>query len=178
MNTDAFISLQTVSDNYVMSANLARLLQETVDRELPNLCTLPASETGTKPSPRAWSQKEELGHLIDSAANNHIRFVRASIEPEFRGPGYEQDNWVDRHGYNEMPWPEIVEFWRRYNHFLTALVRRIPEDRLTTPCTVGNSGTVTLQFLIEDYVLHMQHHIDHILRREKITQYPGAALGV
>jgi hypothetical protein len=43
---------------------------------------------------------------------------------------------------------------------------------------IGDSAPVTLRFLIEDYVLHMQHHLDHILRRDNLTQYPGAALGV
>jgi hypothetical protein len=57
-------------------------------------------------------------------------------------------------------------------------VRRIPDEKLLTPCVVGESAPVTLKFLIEDYVLHMQHHLDHILEREKITTYPGAALGV
>jgi len=77
-----------------------------------------------------------------------------------------------------MVWTEIIDFWRRYNHFLAHLVERIPEDRLPAQCVVGDSMPVTLQFLIEDYILHMQHHLDHILAREKITQYPGAAVGV
>ena len=119
-----------------------------------------------------------MGHLIDSAANNHVRFVRAVLELEFRGPGYEQDGWVSLHSYHEMPWPEIIDFWQRYNHFLAGLVGRIPEDRLAARCVVGDSAPVTLKFLIEDYTLHMQHHLDHILAREKITAYPGAALGV
>ena len=161
-----------------MPHDLALALQETVDREAANLRRLSERDAGVKPAPKVWSKKEELGHLIDSAANNHIRFVRASFEPEFHGPGYAQDDWVRTHDYQGMPWAEILDFWQRYNHFLAGLVRRIPEDRLTTPCVIGNSETVTLQFLIEDYTLHMQHHLDHILQREKITQYPGAAVGV
>jgi hypothetical protein len=161
-----------------MPHDLALALQETVDREAANLHRISERDAEVKPAPQVWSKKEELGHLIDSAANNHIRFVRASFEPEFHGPGYQQDSWVRAHGYQEMPWAEILDFWQRYNHFLAGLVRRIPEDRLTTPCVIGNSETVTLQFLIEDYTLHMQHHLDHILQREKITQYPGAAVGV
>ena len=160
-----------------MPQELANALQETIERETAPLCGITEKEAGMKPTPRAWSKKEELGHLIDSASNNHVRFVHASLN-EFRGSGYEQDRWVDLHGYNEMPWSEIVGFWRQYNDFLAALVRRIPEGRLATPCVVGNSSPVTLRFLIEDYVLHMQHHLDHILQREKITAYPGAALGV
>jgi hypothetical protein len=161
-----------------MAHRLAQALEETIGRETADLLQIAEMAAGIKTSPRDWSKKEELGHLIDSAANNHARFVQASLQPEFRGSGYDQNGWVERHGYNEMPWAEIVEFWRRYNYFLSALVGRIPEDRLQTPCVMGNSPAVTLRFLIEDYILHMQHHVDHILDRKKITEYPGAAVGV
>jgi hypothetical protein len=161
-----------------MPQHLARTLQETVEREALHLRAVADRDAGVKPNPGAWSKKEELGHLIDSAANNHVRFVRAVLEPEFKGLGYEQDGWVSLHGYHQMPWPEIIDFWQRYNHFLVGLVERIPEDRLPARCVVGDSSPVTLQFLIEDYRLHMQHHLDHILERAKITEYPGAALGV
>ena len=161
-----------------MRHNLALMLRETIDRESALLGHITEEEAARKPSPHAWSKKEELGHLIDSATNNHVRFVVASIGPEFRGLGYEQDRWVEQHGYNEMPWTAIVDFWQRYNYFLAGLVARIPEQRMETRCVIGNGSPVTLRFLIEDYVLHMQHHLDHILAREKITQYPGAALGV
>jgi len=161
-----------------MPHHLALALQETVDREAIHLRALAERDASVKPLPHVWSKKEELGHLIDSAANNHVRFVRATLDSEFHGPGYEQDGWVSLHGYHQMPWAEIVDFWQRYNHFLLGLVERIPEDRLPTRCVVGDSVPVTLKFLIEDYTLHMQHHLDHILQREKITEYPGAALGV
>ena len=161
-----------------MPETLALSLAQAVDREYAHLKNVTERDAGVKPAPGAWSQKEELGHLIDSAANNHVRFVRASIEPAFRGPGYQQDAWVSLHGYQEMPWADLLDFWRSYNRFLAGLVRRIPEESLERPCTVGESRPVTLRFLIEDYILHMQHHLDHILKREKITQYPGAAVGV
>lgn len=161
-----------------MPEHLALSLQQTVDREYNLLKTITDSDAGVKPAPGKWSQKEELGHLIDSAANNHLRFVRASIEHAFRGPGYQQDAWVNLHGYQEMPWADLLQFWRSYNLFLAGLVRRIPGEFLQRECIVGESRPVTLQFLIEDYTLHMQHHLDHILKREKITSYPGAAVGV
>ena len=154
------------------------MLEQALDRETAHLRAVSGRDASAKPSPQAWSKKEELGHLIDSAANNHIRFVRACLEPEFRGPGYEQDGWVGLHGYQEMAWEKIIDFWRSYNDFLVLVVRRIPSDRLEIPCIIGAGQPVTLRFVIEDYVLHMQHHLDHILAREKITQYPGAAVGV
>jgi DinB superfamily len=163
---------------YVMPIHQALALESAIDREIAVLRQITEPESAFKPAPGGWSKKEELGHLIDSAANNHLRFVRATIEPEFRGLGYQQDEWVRLHGYQEMAWTDIVDFWRHYNDFLVGLVKRIPERKLLTPCVVGESAPVTLKFLIEDYVLHMQHHLDHILERETITAYPGAALGV
>src|SRR5581483_2848261 len=146
---------------------LALSLEQTVAREYTVLRAIAEHDAGVKPAPDKWSHKEELGHLIDSAANNHVRFVRASIEPNFRGLGYEQDQWVSLHGYQEMVWADVLDFWKRYNLFLAGLVRRIPESAMARQCVVGESQPVTLQFLIEDYTLHMQHHLDHILKREK-----------
>ena len=160
-----------------MPLALAQLLQNTVDVELPLLRAIAEDEAGAKPG-SAWSRKEELGHLIDSASNNHLRFVRATLEPAFHGAPYDQDASVTLHAYQEMTWAELLEFWRQYNGLLARVIERIPEGKLETPCRVGESAGVTLRFLIEDYVAHMQHHLDHILRRATITEYPGAALGV
>ena len=103
--------------------------------------------------------------------------VRGTIEAEFRGPGYAQDDWVRLHGYSNMRWETIVNVWFQYNTLLVGLLDRIPDDRLETPCYIGASPAVTLRFVIEDYILHMQHHIDQLLGREVITQYPGAVMG-
>ena len=126
-----------------MPNDLGSTLRDVVDREAVLLSAITDSDASHKPSPLAWSKKQELGHLIDSAANNHVRFVAASIQPEFRGPGYAQDAWVDRHAYQEMPWLEILDFWKRYNHFLADLIQRIPEDRLQTSCTIGSGDEPT-----------------------------------
>src|SRR6516162_7378422 len=125
-----------------MPEHLAQSLKEAVDREAIFLKAVTERDASRKPAAGAWSQKEELGHLIDSAANNHVRFVRASLEPEFRGPGYEQDGWVALHGYHEMQWADLIDFWKRYNTFLAGLVRRIPEDLLEKLCVVSESRPV------------------------------------
>jgi DinB superfamily len=162
-----------------MPQKLAASLAAALDRELPALRAIAEDRAAAKPSREgAWSAKQEMGHLIDSATNNHVRFVRGSLEPEFHGPSYDGDGWVARHGYGELPWAGLVDFWERYNRLLVELVARIPEERLETHCYIGAGGPVTLGFVIEDYIAHMQHHLDHILGREKLTEYPGAALGV
>lgn len=160
-----------------MPLELSQLLTRTIETELPHLRGIPESDAAMKTA-EAWSCKEELGHLIDSASNNHLRFVRAVLEPEFHGASYDQNGSVKLHGYQELNWSDLVEFWRQYNRLLAQVIARIPENKLNTPCRVGESELVTLQFLVVDYVAHMQHHLDHILRRPEINSYPGAALGV
>lgn len=161
-----------------MPTPLSDMLRETIARELPNLQAL-TDATASQNDGRSgsWTRKQELGHLIDSATNNHMRIARAAIHGEFRGEGYAQDEWVEIHGYRDMPWNELVDLWHRYNELLSYLIARVPDDRLDSRCEIGKSA-VTLRFVIEDYVLHMQHHIDHILARKTIRVYPGAAAGV
>jgi hypothetical protein len=158
--------------------DLSDFLLQTLDRELPHLRALGEERASVAPKPGAWSPKQELGHLLDSAANNHIRFVRAALDGAYEGPGYAQDNWVKLHAWQLVPWSTLVEFWWHHNQLLAHLLAQISDEALKVKCIVSNNAPVTLRFLIEDYVLHMQHHLDHLLSREKITQYPGAQLGV
>lgn len=157
-----------------MAADLARPLAQTIERELPHLQALTDEQASVPRDPGKWRPKEELGHLIDSATNNHVRFAAAALGPEFRGSGYAQDDWVRLHGYSSMSWSVIVDFWFAYNSLLNRLIERIPESQMKTQCTIGAGQPVTLGFLIDDYILHMQHHIDLLLRRTSVTRYPRA----
>ena len=109
-----------------------------------------------------WTRKQVLGHMIDSAANNHQRFVRAALDGQYTGPFYAQEGWVAAHGYNEMPWPTLLAWWQTYHEMLKAVVERIPAEKLTAECLVGDDKPVTLQFLVEDYIAHQKHHLAQI----------------
>ena len=153
---------------------LAQLFKDTLGRETPQLRALTESQAAERPKAEGWSRKEELGHLLDSAVNNHVRLVRASLDGRYQGPGYEQDGWVRAHGYHEIPWANLVDMWEKHNALLLEVTQRIAPDRLGAPCEIGANAAVTLGFVIEDYVLHMQHHLDHLLGRPKVTAYPSA----
>lgn len=112
--------------------------------------------------PGAWSKKEELGHLVDSAINNHVRIIRVQRESAPALPGYEQDAWVERQGYDDRDWKELVALWTALNQHMLAAARRIPASALARTCTVGGGSSITLEFLLEDYVDHMVHHLQHI----------------
>jgi hypothetical protein len=110
-----------------------------------------------------WTRKQVLGHMIDSAANNHQRFVRASLDGYYIGPFYAQDGWVAAHGYQELPWQTLLGWWQAYHDILKAVVERIPAEKLEAQCIVGDDEPVTLRFLIEDYIAHQHHHLEQIL---------------
>jgi hypothetical protein len=152
-------------DNPAMAETLAGVLRRTIAEELVSLQSISEAAAGTSRATGRWTPKEELGHLIDSAANNHIRFVRAALDGSFEGSGYAQNEWVDLHGYRGIPWSDLVEFWRRYNELLAHLIERIPEGKLDSPCRIGDGEPVTLRFVIEDYVRHLRHHTGQIAAR-------------
>jgi hypothetical protein len=158
---------------WTMAAKLAQYLRDTVTREFPFLSAVNEEQASRPaPVPGSWNAKQELGHLLDSAVNNHQRFARATLHGPYQGPGYAQDDWVRLHAYDQLPWATIVTLWQQYNLFLAHLVEQIPEQALNTTCNIGDYPTLTLGFLIDDYVLHMQHHLDHLLMREIVTKYP------
>lgn len=162
-----------------MERHLSVFLQETLDRELPNLYAITEEHAAAPPEkPGGWTRKQELGHLLDSAVNNHMRIVRAALDGAYEGPGYAQNDWVRIHAWEQLPWTTLVGFWKQHNTLLVHLVAQISTDRLDSQCVIDKGPPVTLQFLIADYVLHMQHHVDHLLSREVLTQYPGAQLGI
>lgn len=148
-----------------MTQRLADELIHVVDEAANWLQTIGEAVAAAKARPEAWSIKEIVGHLIDSAANNHQRFVRAQLTSEFAFPGYEQDDWVQLQGYQERPWLELMQLWALYNHQLAHTIRRIPESALRVTCRIGTNEPVTLHYLVEDYLVHLRHHLKQIDER-------------
>ena len=114
-----------------------------------------------KTNPEKWSKKEILGHLIDSATNNHHRFVRAQFEINFKLT-YDQNNWNSYNYYQQISATQLIDFWTVYNMQLVALLRNISPEQLQLCCYVGDQLS-TLDFLIVDYVQHLEHHLHQIV---------------
>jgi len=142
----------------LVPAELARELQQTVERGFKALCSLPEPLASRPLGADKWCVKQVIGHLIDSAANNHQRFVRLQIEPELRLPGYRQEEWVRVQCYDRMPWMQTLETWRVMNLYLVHVVRHIDPAHLHR---VWHSAgePLALGFIIEDYIAHMRHHL-------------------
>lgn len=126
------------------------------------LANISAPDAAQRREPNAWSRKEELGHLVDSAINNYARVVRAQHMDNPALPGYAQDIWVERGGYQERDWNELIGLWTALNTQMLHAARRVHSESLSRPCTIGDGPVITLGFVIEDYVDHMVHHLEHI----------------
>jgi hypothetical protein len=145
-----------------MATDLAGELLSLVEAASESLRRIDGPEASLSSAPGTWSKKEILGHLLDSAVNNHHRFVRAQQVKELTFPAYAQEHWVSSQGYAERPWEELVDLWRLYNRHLAHVISLIPDESLAVICMIGTNEPVSLDYLIEDYLVHMRHHLQEL----------------
>lgn len=133
------------------------------------LLALDAASAQAKPTSDRWSISEVIGHLVDSACNNHQRFVRAQYCSDFVFPNYEQNEWVAAANYQEADWGSLVELWYHYNRQIARTIRKIRTPSLSTSCTITPYAPCTLGFLVSDYLEHMKHHLNILTDRVVTT---------
>jgi hypothetical protein len=147
--------------------------RNTVVSAKARLKDMPEEQGRQKSSPDAWSPIEVMGHLIDSAANNHQRFVQAQFTDDLIFADYEQDQWVSSQKYRDESWPDVIDLWSSYNLHLLHVVSVIPDDVLTKARAQhtleeiafrlpDKNEPATLEYLIRDYVDHLRHHLNQI----------------
>ena len=142
------------------------LINEFAQTIAENFVKLSAISNADATAPRAvgkWSPKEIIGHLIDSAANNHQRFVRAQLYDDYDSLGYEQERWVAVQAYQDAAWTELLTLWKVYNEHLVRIIALIPDDKLSRTFRIAGGEPVTLNYWVEDYLRHMQNHLRQIL---------------
>ena len=141
---------------------LSHKLRQAVDEAERRLHGFAESETEKPVLPGGWSRKQVLGHLIDSASNNHQRFVRAGLQDSLDFPRYDQEGCVRLQAPEKAEWSLLVSLWASYNRYLAHVIDRIPAAKLETPCRIGSGEPVTLGFLATDYLTHLLHHLRQI----------------
>jgi hypothetical protein len=140
----------------------AKIRQRVIEAK-PALSNISPETARMKPGPDRWSKQEMLGHLIDSAANNHQRIVRSALNLAKDFPSYQQDLWVATQRYNEADWDGLVELFTHYNLHLARVIEGLSPNVLDNPCDIGREGPVDLRFLIQDYLRHLEHHLDRLV---------------
>lgn len=148
-------------------------LRAAVAAATPRLLSISESRSAERPAPGKWSPREVIGHLIDSASNNHRRFVEAQLSEDLVFPGYAQEKWVAAQRYQDAPWPELVALWRGFNLQLARVIEAAPEEARRRPRATHNldqiawrgvprSEPATLEYFMSDYVAHLRHHLGQI----------------
>ena len=149
-------------------------LLQSVERAVPALLALGEETSRRRADPRKWSPCEVIGHLIDSASNNHQRFVRAQFQENLVFPGYDQDAWVRVQRYADVPWQELVTLWAAFNRHIAHVMEAVPAETRNRRRLRHNLGELawvpppndelaTLDYFMSDYVGHLRHHLRQIL---------------
>jgi heme-degrading monooxygenase HmoA len=139
-------------------AELGEQLAAVVRQSLPWLQSLTEATASRPEKTGTWSAKEVMGHLTDSAVNNLARIVRLQIEADPTLPGYEQTSWVTLQHYADREWTKILAVWATLNEHIAWTISHVDKADLANKGTVAG-GILTLGFLIEDYIAHMEHHL-------------------
>jgi hypothetical protein len=150
-------------------------LRNAIEKFTPMLEEMSDEATRRRPAPDKWCAREIIGHLIDSASNNHQRFVRALFQDDLVFPGYVQDAWVAAQQYRDAPWEELLELWRSFNLHIARVMEAAPAEQRFRPRVRHNLDELawkpvppdepaTLDYFMADYVAHLQHHLRQIKR--------------
>jgi hypothetical protein len=142
--------------------DVAKQLREILENTKPRLLSFSEQHVSEKPFPEKWSLKEILGHLVDSASTNHQRIVRMQEKRDIGSFGYEQMHWVRSQHYNDEQWGDLVNIWYYYNRHLAHIIEHVNKKSLANTCEMDYPEPATLEYVIHDYVRHMQHHLGQI----------------
>jgi hypothetical protein len=157
----------------VGAVTTADRLRTAVEAAYPRLASISDSAAATPPAPDKWSPKQVIGHLIDSASNNHQRFVRANFVDDLIFPGYDQEKWVLLGHYAEAPWISLITLWREFNLQIARVMDSTPASVRDTPRQrhnlhqlawrgVPEDQPATLGYFMGDYVDHLENHLCQI----------------
>ncbi len=138
------------------------------------IASIPDQEFSAKPLPHKWSKKEVLGHLIDSAQNNLRRFVCGQYESAPPKITYDQDFWVNVNDYQSQSQKNVIALWQLINTQIATILSTMPASNYTLHCDTGKQTPQlrTLEWLAEDYVKHLKHHLNQVIAGSFNIQYP------
>lgn len=140
-----------------------QILKNIVEAEIQRFENISEEQWSHKSSPEKWSKKEILGHLCDSALSNIRRFVITQYK-ENENIVYDQNFWVKAQNYQNIPTLDIINLWKFLNFQIVNTVENIPDEALQRTCNMTKTGPqiFTLEFIINDYIGHLQHHLKAI----------------
>jgi hypothetical protein len=154
-------------------SDLLKEFKAVIENAEQQLITIPDSLSQFREKEGKWCAKEMLGHLIDSAANNHHRFVLVQIKNDIVFQDYDQEAWIKTQNYKGESWQNLIQLWKSYNLHLCHIISVIPEEKIIKELNkhsieklsfqkATHNKPITLEYMIRDYLSHMQHHLNQI----------------
>lgn len=138
-------------------------LERNIDAIPGKFLAMDGPSLNLRPGPDKWNKKEILGHLVDSALINIQRIIRVQYEPGVKIV-YDQNRWVRIQDYQNLDTESLVMLWRALNQQFVRVIRNFPAGKLQEQIDTGKSTVEmhTAEFLISDYLTHMEHHLRQI----------------
>jgi hypothetical protein len=157
-----------------MDATFIDDFRRTVNNAVDRLLAFSDADASHRRAAGKWCMKEIIGHLIDSAANNHARFVRAQLQGDLVFDGYDQARWVEVQRYRDRSWTDLVRLWQAYNLHVASVMETADADLVGRPRAQHNLDELafqrasrgepaTLDYFMRDYVAHLKHHLQQAL---------------
>jgi hypothetical protein len=142
--------------------NTISKFEKLVDESAINFSTIDSVTFETKNSDK-WSKKEILGHLIDSAIHNLVRFTEINyVEKPYHHRPYSQIDLVNLNQYQTMDTNELIQLWLSLNKQIIRVFKNIDKKALDFQIILSDQSVIDLRFLMTDYVEHLEYHINQI----------------
>ena len=157
--------------------NMEKVIQELnaiVEEFTAKFSQFSETELAEKPFPNKWSKKEVIGHLIDSAQNNLRRFIVGQYEKTPPKIVYQQDFWVAANNYQHMTGEDVINLWQLVNSQIANVLTTMPKEFYSRLCDTSHEGEQhrSLEWLAQDYVKHMKHHLNQVIANSFDIVYP------
>lgn len=151
--------------------NTAKELEKIIEIYKDDFLGLDEQTTSFSVSEDKWTLKEIIGHLIDSASNNHQRFIRFQLSEVLEFPDYKNSEWLRIQKHNNIEFSELLLLFYYYNKLIINIIVNIDEKCLKNRWNINwdeDSSFITFEKLLTHYVEHMKGHLYHF--RERLSE--------
>ncbi len=144
--------------------NIAQEIRRIVIEWEEILSDLPEEEQVNRMNRQGRNIKHLIGHLIDSASNNHQRMVRLQYTSSLNFPGFsvENDMWVSIQNHQQEDWQEMVQLWKYFNLHIAHIILHTDSSWLKNEWSDGTNDPVSLKDIIYEYLAHLTLHVNEI----------------
>jgi|AGTN01.1.fsa_nt_gi hypothetical protein len=139
-------------------------IKNVIDEWEQKLLLLPEDVITERQNHQNRTVKQLLGHLVDSASNNHQRMIRLQYNENLVFPDYTQDNdrWIAIQDYQHADWKDLVQLWKFFNLHIIHLIEAVDKSKLNNYWNDFEGIKVTLADMIKGYPSHLNLHINDI----------------